>query len=164
LWHWAQVLNRPEMNQDVPVVQAAVWDPVYGGAGNWPFNMAFAGSYSGMAAYTTRFGGLSDLEDWIEAGIPVACSVSYQLLQGKTLNRATEQGHLVVLVGFTAQGDPVFNDPASRETPKTYKRADFEAAWEYSHRTVYLVYPTSATIPTSAADRWLPRKTQEIAK
>ena len=60
--------------------------------------------------------------------------------------------------GFTPEGDPVFNDPANKTTPIVYKRADFLAAWEYSHRTVYLVYPKGAAIPESAAGRWRPRE------
>ncbi len=158
LSHYSDTLKRPELNQDVPAVENAVWDPVYKGAGNWPFNMAFAGSYVGMTAYVSRFGSISELEQWTAAGIPVACSVSFQLLQGKVLDRATEQGHLVVLTGFTADGDPVFNDPASKETPKTYKRADFQAAWDYSHRTVYLVYPSDTQAPASPEERWITHK------
>lgn len=45
LWHYANQLGKPEMNKDVPEVEAHVWDPVYHGAGNWPFNTAYAGSF-----------------------------------------------------------------------------------------------------------------------
>lgn len=152
--HWAACLARPEMNLDVPQVQEAVWDPVYKGAGNWPFNMAFAGAFPGMRAYVARFAGLNELESWTAAGLPVVCSVSYQLLRGLTLDPKTEQGHLVLLLGFTASGDPVFNDPASRERPKVYPRDDFDAAWAYSHRTVYLAYPVGTAIPASNEQRW----------
>ncbi len=158
LWHWSLSLQRPEFNEDVPAVEAGVWDPTYNGAGNWSFNVAYAGSFLGLRSYVTRLASLRELEDWIAAGLPVVCSVSYQLLKGQPLNRATEQGHLVVLVGFTGKGDPIFNDPASRETPKTYKRNDFIAAWEYSHRTVYFVYPDDANVPRSTVGRWLESK------
>jgi hypothetical protein len=40
LSHYSRQLHRPELDQDVPAVQAGVWDSVYKGAGNWPFNTA----------------------------------------------------------------------------------------------------------------------------
>ena len=70
LARWADVLHRPEMNLTVPEVAAAVYDADYRGTGNWPFNAAFAGSFPGMRSYVTRFDDLSEVEDWIVAGIP----------------------------------------------------------------------------------------------
>jgi len=152
--YYSHNLNRPEMDRDVPDVEAGVWDSVYKGAGNWPFNTAFAGSFTGMRAYVARLTAISDLEKWIEAGFPVACSVSFDMLRGKPLS-PDEQGHLVVLVGFTPDGDPIFNDPAfADQVRKPYKRADFEKAWLYSHRTVYFVYPVGVPIPDSADGLW----------
>jgi len=147
LKYWSQRLDRPDIDADVPDVTAGVWDKVYRGAGNWPFNTAFLGATSGMVSYVSRFNQISDLEAWISAGYPLACSVSYSLVKGDELS-PTEQGHLMVLVGFTATGDPIFNDPARRsETTTTYRRADFERAWMYSNRTVYLFHPIGAKLP-----------------
>ncbi len=113
LAHWSRVLGRPELDKDVPEVQAGVWDAVYEGAGNWPFNAAYAGSLPGMQGYVARLRSIAELEGWIEAGIPVICSAPLSLLRGETPGR--DSGHLVVLVGFTKTGDPVFNDqPAVR--------------------------------------------------
>src|ERR1044071_1262554 len=64
-------------------VAQAVYDPAYRGTGNWVFNMAYAGSFDGMRACATRFDGLREVEDCIAAGIPVALSVSFDLLNGK---------------------------------------------------------------------------------
>ena len=112
LARWADVLHRPEMNMTVPEVAAAVYDPEFGGTGNWPFNAAFAGSFKGMRSYVTRFDDLSEVEDWIAAGIPVILSARWDLLQpGRPLDTA---GHLVVCIGFTEDGDVVINDPATR--------------------------------------------------
>jgi hypothetical protein len=156
LWHYANQLSRPDLNHDVPDVEAGVWDSVFKGAGNWPFNTAYAGSFPGMRAYVARFNAISDLERWIDAGLPVVCSVSFDMLRGKPLS-ADESGHLVVLVGFTNNGDPVFNDPAHRdEVRKTYKRSDFERAWIYGHRTVYLIYPENAAVPSDPDGLWIP--------
>jgi hypothetical protein len=154
LWHYSLTLNRPELNQDVPAVEQGVWDTAYKGAGNWPFNTAYAGSFPGMRAYVSRFESISDLEQWIEAGIPVACSVSFDMLRGKPLS-ATESGHLILLTGFTSTGDPIVNDPAFKgSVHRAYDRADFEKAWNYSHRTVYLIYPESAKPPADLNSLW----------
>ena len=158
LWHYSKVLNRPELNKDVPEVESHVWDPVYKGAGNWPFNTAYAGSFPGMRSYVARFESISNLETWIDSGLPVICSVSFDMLRGLPLS-PTESGHLVVLVGFTKSGDPIINDPAfKQQVHKTYKRADFEKAWVYSKRTVYLVYPESAKVPQDSEQLWISPK------
>jgi hypothetical protein len=159
LSHYSNVLHLPDMNKDVPEVEYHVWDPVYKGAGNWPFNTAYAGSFTGLTSYVARFESIQNLEEWIDAGLPVICSVSFDMLRGLPLS-PTESGHLVVLVGFDAEGNPVINDPAFRDqVRRTYKRSDFEKAWVYSRRTVYLVYPDSARLPDSSSGLW-ERKTK----
>src|SRR5207248_2899951 len=54
-----------------PRVRAAVdgvYDWVYDGHGNWPFNTAYAAG-RGLEAYVTRFRSLADAEPWIAAGL-----------------------------------------------------------------------------------------------
>lgn len=149
LWHYSNQLGRPELDHDVPEVQESVWDTVYKGAGNWPFNTAYFGSFPGLVGYVSRFGSIGDLEAWIAAGHPVVCSVSFDLIRGRELS-PTESGHLVVLVGFTSDGDPVFNDPARKDQVRyVYHRADFERAWLYSKRTVYVYLPEGVAGPKS---------------
>ena len=157
LARWADVLHRPELNLTVPEVAAAVYDADYGGTGNWPFNAAFAGSFQGMKSYVTRFDDLSEVEDWIVAGIPVILSARFDLLQpGRPLDAA---GHLVVCIGFTESGDVVINDPATRlekgeQVRHVYKRENVIRAWAKSHHAVYLVYPESARIPKDRFGHW----------
>ena len=154
LWHWANVLRRPELNKDVPEVAANVNDPNWPGTGNWPFNTAYAGSFSGIRAYVSRFGSIREIEDWIAARIPVVTSVSSALLKGRP-KKESNDGHLVVVVGFTREGDPVFNDPGrSLEIRQTYKREHFEAAWKSSGNTVYLIYPESMKPPANRLKHW----------
>lgn len=146
LAHWAEQTRDIMMDADVPWVQSRVFDPAYGGAGNWAFNTAFAAS-RGLRAYVSRLNNIAELESWIEFGIPVVTSVSYDLLKGKGL-KGENDGHLVVLIGFTKDGDPVFNDPGRSLPPQmVYKRADFDAAWKSSGRAVYLMYPRGWRIP-----------------
>jgi hypothetical protein len=143
--HWADTLRRPELDRDVPAVEAGALDAGDPKTGNWPFSTAYAASLDPFVAYVSRLSGISDLENWILAGIPIACSVDYTLLQGKT---GPKSGHLVVLLGFTADGDPIFNDPGwSKEIRQIYKRSDFGRAWASSKRTVYFVYPKGTKTP-----------------
>jgi hypothetical protein len=156
LARWADVLHRPELNLDVPEVAAAVYDRQYDGTGNWPFNTAFAGSLIGMRSYVTRFSDISELEDWIAAGIPVIISAPWELLEpGRP---KASGGHLVVCIGFTESGDVVINDPATnlkRESvQRIYKRENVMRAWAESHNTVYLVFPETAVLPENRRGHW----------
>lgn len=156
LAYWAKQLKRPELDKEVPEVAAGVHDPQWQGTGNWPFNTAFAGSFSGMRAYVTRLTDVSELEDWIKAGVPVILSVSYRLLKGK---ESGSEGHLVICVGFTRQGDVVVNDPWAKleegETVrKTFPRKNLIEGWGASNNTVYLIYPDSITPPKDRFGHW----------
>jgi hypothetical protein len=154
---WSQKLNRPEMAVDVPEVAASIYDPAFGGTGNWPFNTAFAGKFPGMRAYVSRFSDISELEDWIVAGLPVIISAPYNLMAPG--RNATGYGHLTVCIGFTENGDVVINDPATnlekgQKVRHIYKRADVEHAWATSHHTVYLVYPEGTKLPADRFGHW----------
>lgn len=157
---WAAILHRPELNLDVPTVAAAVYDHGYGGTGNWPFNTAFAGSFRGIRSYVTRLDDLSEVENWIATGIPVILSARWDwLLPGRP---ADLDGHLIVCIGFTENGDVVVNDPATRldkgETVRRiYKRENVAHSWTKSHNTVYLVYPDDASIPKDPFGHWAVR-------
>jgi hypothetical protein len=154
LQHWSKVLSRPEDDRDVPEVESNVWDPVYKGAGNWPFNAAYFGSFKGYKGVVSRLTSIEDLERLVSAGIPVATSVSFDMLRGRPLS-PSESGHLILVVGFEEDGTPVVNDPAFKEgVRKTYPRVDFEKAWCYSHRTVYLMVPDSITMPKDPNRVW----------
>ena len=154
---WADRLHRPELNIPVPEVAQAIYDKVYDGTGNWPFNTAFAGSKPGMVAYVTRFSDIRELEDWIAAGIPVVVSCSYDLLLGS--KRDADPGHLLVCDGFTKDGDVVLNDPAHHpergETARRiFPRANFLKGWERSKKLVYLIYPENTVIPANIYGHW----------
>lgn len=159
---WADKLGRDDLRSDVPTTCAGVYDPGWEGTGNWSFNAAFAGSKPGFRAYVARLSALPELEDWIAHGWPVVTSVSYAKLKGEESQRPND-GHLVVLVGFTPDGDPIFNDPGRNVVRMTYKRADFERAWAHSARTCYLVYPRQMVPPRSRTGLWLDRFDPEAA-
>jgi hypothetical protein len=154
---WAKQLQRSDLAVDVPEVAQGVFDPQWPGTGNWPFNTAYAGRLVGMRAYVTRMNDLTELEEWIKAGVPVPLSISYDLLKGK--KEEGESGHVVVCVGFTEQGDVVFNDPWARldqgqTVRKTFPRHNVIQAWKHSGNTCYLIYPLSASIPKNRFQHW----------
>jgi len=157
LSRWADVLHRPEMDLTVPQVAASVYDKDFAGTGNWPFNTAFAGSFSGMRSYVTRLDDMAEVEDWIAAGIPVILSARWDWLRpGRPLDK---DGHLIVCIGFTENGDVVINDPAAHlekgdSVRQIYKRADVIHSWTKSHNAVYLVYPENAKIPRNSFGHW----------
>lgn len=125
------------------------FDHSYHGCGNWPFNTAYAGRF-GLNGFVTRLRSLNEAELFIAAGIPLVASASYLKGEIPGLDYATS-GHLVVLVGFTATGDPVLNDPNSptgAEVRKPVGRAEWEAAWLNSSRgLVYVIHPPTTALP-----------------
>jgi hypothetical protein len=149
--YWSKKLNRPDLEYDVPDVARGVNDPNWPGTGNWPFNTAFAGAHKGIRAYVTRLSDVSELEDWIEAGIPLAVSVSYGYLKGRAQKA---NGHLVVCIGFDESGNIIVNDPGRSHVRQVYLRENLVRAWAESENTVYVVYPEGWTIPSDRFGHW----------
>jgi Peptidase_C39 like family len=157
LAYWSDALHRPELNHTVPETAHAINDEGWGGTGNWPFNTAYAGSYPGFRAYVTRFSDVSELEDWIAAGIPVIVSVSSYIVSNRTSGQ--DNGHLIICVGFDEKGNVVVNDPGvsvkrNQRARRVYDRDNFVKAWKKSKNAVYLVYPETAKIPKNRYDHW----------
>jgi len=135
-----------------PRVRAAVdgvFDWLYDGHGNWPFNTAYAAT-QGLEGSVRRFTSLEQAEEWIAAGVPVVISYAWKksTLDGAPISSSA--GHLAVLVGFDATGNPVVNDPAAPDdtsVQRVYNRAQLETLWlENSGGTVYLIYPPGHSV------------------
>lgn len=140
---WSRKLNRANLDQDVPAVARSVYDPAWSGTGNWSFNVAYAGTFPGIHASAARLRDLRTVEELIAAGIPVILSVNAPSLRGES---SSANGHLIVCVGFTPEGDVVANDPWARletgqSVRRTYRRHNVERAWEHSDRLAYLIAP-----------------------
>lgn len=153
LAYWSYQLHRPELTRDVNEIIQDVYDKEYKGSGNWSFNVAYAGQFPGIRAYVTRLEQIEELEAWLKKGVPVICSGSLFLLEGRP-RPAKDPGHLFVLVGFDPNGDPIVNDPGRFRVRQTYKLADFENAWNTSGRTVYLIYPEKVKEPPDYFHHW----------
>lgn len=143
--------DRAEPSPRVRAAVDGVYDWIFDGHGNWPFNTAYAATF-GHEAYVARFTSLAKAEEFIAAGVPLIMSVAWK--RGDLTNADVDQtnGHLVVLVGFDAQGNLIVNDPASpaNETVRrTYLRSEFEPLWlKASGGTVYLIYPEDRPVPS----------------
>ena len=129
------------------------YDYNYQGAGNWPFNTAYAGRY-GLDGFVTRLRSLNEAEAFIAAGIPLVASAAFKKNEIPGAGYSTN-GHLLVIVGFTSTGDVVMNDPfaaTNDDVRKVFGRAEFEAAWLNTSRgVVYVIHPSGVSLPPAPA-------------
>ncbi len=137
-----------------PRVRAAVesvFDWIYPGHGNWPFNTAYAAT-QGYEAYVARFSSLAQIEEFIAAGVPVVTSIAWGTSQLSGAPIASTNGHLLVVVGFDAAGNPIVHDPAASTdagVARTYRRSEFEPLWlKASGGMAYVVYPSDRIVPS----------------
>jgi hypothetical protein len=141
--YWGKHPNPADMSWipadyvDRSVAHAArhTFDYSYDGTGNWPFNTAYAASL-GLRGHITRLHSLTELEGYIARGIPVITSQSFRADELDGADYGTS-GHLMVVVGFTKDGDVIANDPASSSADRVrnvYNRAQFETIWQRTKR------------------------------
>jgi hypothetical protein len=134
----------------------STYDAAYRGTGNWPFNTGYAARY-GLDAFVTQLRSLAEAEQLVRAGIPLVASIATRPreLDGFLFSGGTN-GHLVVIVGFDASGNPIVNDPAARADAgvrRIYDRAQFERVWlRGSEGTVYVIHPPEVPLPPTMAD------------
>jgi hypothetical protein len=105
----------------------------------------------------TQLRSLAEAELFVRAGIPVVTSIASRAgeLDG-FLFRGGTNGHLVVVTGFDAAGNPIVNDPASLSDASVrhvYDRAQFERVWlRGSGGTAYIIHPASVPLPAPPRD------------
>jgi hypothetical protein len=124
-------VNRRYADRWVNQVARMTYDYRYDGTGNWSFNTA-VGASRVTDAFVTRLADLQAAERFVRAGIPLVVSIRFSRGELTGAPISTSAGHLVVLAGFTAAGDPVVMDPAAATDAtvrRTYDRAQFERAW-----------------------------------
>ncbi|HET7800140.1 MAG TPA: peptidase C39 family protein [Humibacillus xanthopallidus] len=164
LEHWGVAPAPEELawvghDTDPAVVHGVrhVYDPAFAGAGNWTFNTAYAAT-RGLRAYVTRLRDLTEAERFVAAGIPLVVSVTFRRDQLDGAGYDTN-GHLLTIVGFTADGDVVSNDPnshtvASNEQVRTvYRRDQFERVWVGDDGGLaYVMTPPGVALPEPPAE------------
>ncbi|ANH38285.1 hypothetical protein I601_1854 [Nocardioides dokdonensis FR1436] len=146
----------PEGHPDPWVDHAArmTYDHGYDGTGNWPFNTAYAARQTG-AAFVTRLRSMREVEQLVAADIPVVVSIAFGRGEISGTPISASNGHLLVVVGFTRDGDVVVNDPAGANNGavrRTYDRGQLENAWlPRSGGTAYVI--TDADHPLPAPEK-----------
>ncbi|MDF5757194.1 C39 family peptidase [Spongiactinospora sp. TRM90649] len=144
-------VNPADPDPEVDFAARYTYDYTYQGAGNWPFNTAYAGRY-GLDGFVTRLRSLTEMEKLVKAGIPVITSQSFQASELPGAGYSTN-GHLMVVIGFTRSGDVIANDPASPDNDavrRVYPRANFENVWLRSTGSggvVYVIHPPGRKLP-----------------
>ncbi|MBB6343651.1 hypothetical protein FHU36_000160 [Nonomuraea muscovyensis] len=129
------------------------FDSSYQGTGNWPFNVAYAGTY-GLSGFVTRLRSAAELEAFVRAGIPVITSQSFRVHELPGAGYSTT-GSIMVVTGFTAEGDVVVNDPAApcdAQVRRVHPRAAFENVWlrgSGSGGIAYVLHPPEVPLPPS---------------
>jgi hypothetical protein len=146
----SMILAHYGVNVAVPTAAKGMFDRVYEGTGNWPFNIAYAGE-QGMRAFITRLPSLAAAEKYTGAGLPLAVSLGWKAGELPGAPLASSDGHLMVLLGFDAKGNPVMNDPAAPTDAgvrRTYPRAAFEKLWlTHSGGLSYVIAPQGTALP-----------------
>jgi hypothetical protein len=149
LAYWENYTGPCELR--VRAAVEGVFDWIYDGHGNWPFNAAYAATHN-LEGYVARFTSMAQVEPWIAAGVPVVISYAWKKSSLDGAPIPSSSGHLAVLVGFDAAGNPIVNDPAAAndsDVQRTYNRAQLETVWlESSGGTVYLIYPPNHPVPS----------------
>ncbi|GAA3802274.1 peptidase C39 family protein [Streptomyces chiangmaiensis] len=167
--YWGRKLTPEQLSwvdpsyTDPQICHAArfTYDHQYQGCGNWPFNAAYAATFQDLQGVVTRLSSLKDLETLIAAGIPAITSQSF-LKEELTGAGYGTSGHLMTVIGFTADGDVIANDPASPSDAavrRVYKRREWENIWLRTKRynatgkvvsgtggVCYLYFPARLTV------------------
>ena len=146
----------PPIDPWVDYTARYVYDYHYNGAGNWPFNTAYAAA-RGLVADVTQLHDLTEAEAFIKAGVPLVASVAWSSNKLDTAIKSTN-GHLLVIEGFTGDGKVIANDPASdtdAQVKHFYDREQFERAWiPASGGIVYVIRPAGWSTPSLTANNW----------
>jgi hypothetical protein len=148
-------VDPDDVDPSVDYAARSTYDATYGGTGNWSFNVAYAARY-GLETFVTQLRSLTEAEHLVRAGIPPVASIASRPgeLDGFLFPGGTK-GHLVVIVGFDAAGNPIVDDPAALSDAtvrRVYDRGQFERVWlRGSGGTVYLIHPAEVPLPPAPA-------------
>jgi hypothetical protein len=122
--------------------------------GNWGRAVARAGEL-GFDAWLTRFRNWEQVRAMIAQGQPVIAAINFTKGQFPSSVLDETDGHLIVIRGFTKDGDVICNDPASKDKGNgvVYKASELATAWFTNAGGVgYVIRKSSrpATAPTTA--------------
>ncbi|HSQ74444.1 MAG TPA: C39 family peptidase [Bacteroidota bacterium] len=113
----------------------ATRDPYYRIFGIWPRVVQNAAGY-GLDGAVTRYRTWSQARDVLARGGRIAMSVGEPLYSG----------HLMMLAGFAANGDPIVHDPArSNGYSYVFNKSDLSHSWFDKGGVAYTFYPAETT-------------------
>lgn len=141
----SMVLEHHGVKRTTREVADGVYDHEAKIYGNWPLNTAYAAAAGMRLAYVARFRGIEDLETEIAAGRPVILSHKWKEGELTGAPVKSSNGHLIVVVGFTEEGDVVVNDPAAHpdqgeDVRRVYPRKELYHTWlENAAGIVYVI-------------------------
>ena len=150
----SELTGIPYADPSVDYAAQHTFDWHYSGAGNWPFNVAYAGSL-GLEGEVVQLRSLAEAELFVKAGIPLVASVAFKKNELDGAGYSTN-GHLLVIRGFTPTGDVIVNDPASRLIPSdaavenVFDRQQFADVWLPTSRSggiAYVIHPAGKALP-----------------
>jgi hypothetical protein len=131
----------------------AIYDEDTGIFGNWNRAVQRAGEL-GLDAWITRYRNWEQVKAQIASGQPVIASIKFPkgVMPNNPIYQDTD-GHLIVIRGFTASGDVIVNDPASREKGNgvVYRAEELAKAWFGAGGVAYIIRPASSRSVTSSA-------------
>lgn len=137
---------------DRPTVEnaLAIYDPEYRLFGNWNRAVQRAGAL-GLDAWIARFRTWDQVKGEIAAGRPVIASIRFERGTFPSALYPETGGHLLVIRGFTKDGDVIVNDPARRGEGDgvVYKASELARAWFDNGGVGYTIRPP-ATHATAA--------------
>lgn len=130
------------LGNDRPIVDTAlaVFDPEYSIFGNWARATAHAGT-QGFRSYVTRFRDWEAVKAHIAMGRPLIASIRFKAGEFPSAALSDTTGHLIVIRGFTKDGDPIVNDPGNRKKGDgaVYKADELARAWFQKGGVAYVV-------------------------
>ena len=124
------VLNFFSNNLKTKETADLAYDAFNGIYGNWPY-IAAVGEL-GLKSYVTRFPDWRGVEEQIIKGYPVIISIRFGVNELKKSPIRSSNGHIIVVRGFTEDGQVMCNDPAAYGEDKgqvVYDREELRKAW-----------------------------------
>lgn len=117
---------------DRPTVEnaMAIYDAEYDLFGNWNRAVQRAAE-CGLDGWLIRLRNWEQVKPYIAAGIPLVATISFRKGEFPSALYDSTPGHLIVIRGFTKDGDVIVNDPAVRDKGNgvIYKADELGPAW-----------------------------------
>jgi hypothetical protein len=141
----SMVLQFFGVNRTTDENALAIYDPEHDMFGNWGRNIARAGEL-GMDAWIDRFRSWDKVKACIAIGQPIVANIRFKKGEFPSNVQPSSAGHLIVIRGFTKDGDVIVNDPANRAKGNgvIYKANELAKAWfDNSGGVGYVIRPTT---------------------